>query len=316
LSGEQSALTLGRILYLGWYAPFALARRCAQEGPINIWRSNRGRRAMERAVADLPSTRQVPENAPAVFFLSGERFWYQTAFCAYSLRVHAGQPLQIIVVDDGTLTGSNAKELNRIIPGLRIIWTADLVKRLDTHLPVDRFPTLRGRRLTYPHLRKLTDVHAGSTGWKLVLDSDMLFYRRPDFVMDWMLNPDRPCHMVDVEDAYGYSNNLMEELSGAPIPSRLNVGMIGLRSEAINWDHLEIWCRTMLAREGSHYLQEQALTAMMMGNQECKIAPKEDYVVMPSRTETERPQAVLHHYVGVSKAWYYRFGWRSLLMKN
>jgi hypothetical protein len=158
----------------------------------------------------------------------------------------------------------------------------------------------------------LTDVHAGETGWKVVLDSDMLFHRRPDFLLDWLASPDRPCHMLDVGNCYGYSLKLMSDLAGAAIPERLNVGLIGLRSEAIDWERLEHWCGTMIEREGTHYLHEQALTAMLVAGGPRSAAPAEDYVVRPTRAETERPTAALHHYVAESKAWYFRFGWPAV----
>jgi len=303
--------SVGRVVYYGWHAPRGFLRKCAREGPVNLWLSARGRRAMERGAGELPPVAAaVPADAPAVHFLTGAKFWYQTAFCVHSLLVHVGRPLRVAVLDDGTLTAEHAAALRRVIPGLRVMGAAEIQNRLDEHLPAARFPTLRQRRLVYPHLRKLTDVHAGSAGWKLVLDSDMLFHRRPEFLSGWLHAPDRPCHMLDVENAYGYSAGLMAELAGTPVPDRVNVGICGLRSDAIDWDRLEHWCRVLLEREGSHYLQEQALTAMLVAGQSRAKAPAAEYVVRPTRAESLCPTAVLHHYVAESKAWYFRFGWR------
>jgi hypothetical protein len=267
---------------------------------------------MERAVRKLAPIPSAPSNAFPVFFLSGDQFWYQTIFCAYSLRVHAGCAIKVIIIDDGTLTGDQATELARIIPGTQVRWLAETTRKLDELLPCDRFPTLRRRRLVYPHLRKLTDVHVGNNGWNVVLDSDMLFYHRPNFFLDWLSGADRPFHLVDVEDAYGYSNALMTELAGATIPSRLNVGMCGLHSNSIDWDLLEAWCDNLLKREGGHYLQEQALTAMLLAGRPCAVAPQEEYIVKPDRAESENARGVVHHYVGASKLWYFRFGWKHI----
>ena len=75
---------------------------------------------------------------------------------------------------------------------------------MEAALPIARFPALRGQRLTYLHLRKITDAHAGLHGWRLVLESDMLFFRRPTALLDWCDAPASPIHMQDVQDAYGY----------------------------------------------------------------------------------------------------------------
>jgi hypothetical protein len=161
-------------------------------------------------------------------------------------------------------------------------------------------------------LRKLTDVHSGGGGWKLVLDSDMLFHGRPIFILDWLDAPDRPCHMIDVADAYGYSGDLLRELAGSDLPARVNIGICGLNSDSIDWEKLEYWCRELVAREGVLYLMDQALVAMLTAGKQCANAPAQTYIVEPNRIEAERPTAVLHHYTAESKAWYYRFAWRHI----
>jgi hypothetical protein len=119
--------------------------------------------------------------------------------------------------------------------------------------------------------------------------------------------------MVDVETCYGYSNALMTFLAQAEIPERLNVGICGLKSEDIDWEQLEHWCKTMIEQQGTHYYQEQALVAMLMAGKPCAVAPDEDYIVMPNREEVIQPKAVLHHYVADSKPWYFRYGWKHIL---
>lgn len=304
-------LGLGRMVYWLYHAPRGFVKKCVTEGSLNLWLSARGQKAMERAAGSLPPTPAAGPDTPAVTFLTGAKFWYQTAFCAVSLLRTAGRPLGVEVLDDGTLSAAHADVLSRLLPGVRIHPIAEVLARLDAFLPADRYPSLRARRLVYPHLRKLTDVHAGLTGWRLVLDSDMLFHHRPDELLGWLASPDRPCHMLDVDNAYGYSPGLMAELAGGPVPDRVNVGVCGLKSNDINWDQLEKWCRLTLEREGSHYLQEQALTALLVSGGEWLALKESDYVVRPTAPETKRPTAALHHYVAESKAWYFRFGWRK-----
>jgi hypothetical protein len=221
--------------------------------------------------------------------------------------------LRPVVLDDGTLDKSMQDALRRVFPHIRFDLRPAIEERLDRCLPASRFPTLRRHRLVYPHLRKLTDVHAGLTGWRLVLDSDMLFFRKPAFLLDWLADPQRPVHMIDVAPSYGYSPALLGELAGAPLAERLNVGVIGLQSNAVDWDRLEAWCRTLLEQHGSHYLLEQGLTAMLLAGQACAAAPEADYVALPSSREVRQPRAVMHHYVAESKTAYFRYGWRRVL---
>ncbi len=314
LRGLARRLGLGKLLYRTFHVPVGLLRKCRREGFGNLLLSYQGRLRMEAAAGRLPPVGK-PGNGPAleVHFLSGRRFWYQTCFCASSMIRHSPVLVRPVVYDDGTLDRACEGLIRRALPQVRVVSAASIQENLDRALPASRYPTLRQRRLVYPHLRKLTDIHAGSRGWKLVLDSDMLFFREPRFLLDWLRAPERPCHMLDVESAYGYPVGLMAELAGVPIAERLNVGVCGLRSEDIDWNRLEFWCRSLIERAGPYYYQEQALTAMLLAGRSCAISPAEDYVALPSREEVLRPRAVLHHYVAESKAWYFRYGWRHVL---
>jgi hypothetical protein len=301
---------LGKLLYQIYHAPRGFLHRCWREGPANLLLSRVGAARMESAARRLPRLPTASGDGHEIHFLTGRRFWYQTCFCAHSMMRQADVALRLVVYDDGTLDRQCQQAVRDQFPDATIILREQIESRLDEALPHSRYPALRERRLVYPHLRKLTDVHAGSKGWKLVLDSDMLFFRRPAFLLEWLRAPVGPCHMLDVDTAYGYPIPLMAELTGVAIPERVNVGVCGLRSEEIDWDRLECWCRSLQERMGPHYYQEQALTAMLLAGQPCAVAPEKDYVALPSCEEAMHPCAVMHHYVAESKAWYFRFGWK------
>ncbi|MDD2765430.1 MAG: glycosyl transferase family 2 [Opitutaceae bacterium] len=310
---------LGRAAYLFWHAPVgALKTSIAAGGPIEQWR-DRAARAKMRAAAACLAPQRLPPAAPAwpeIHFLTGEKFWDQTALCLYTLQAHASCSLRTILHDDGSASDDIVARLGRVFPYARWRRPAEAAALLDRHLDAARHPALRERWRVYPNIRKLTDVHLGARGWKLVLDSDMLFFRRPYFLLDWLRAPDRPLHATDVKDSYGYPPALLESLAGAPLPARLNVGICGLRSEDLDWDRLEIWCRRLQEAAGTSYYLEQALVAMLCAGRPCAVAPADDYRVMPTETECRDPQAVLHHYVAGSKRGYYRHAWKLALARS
>jgi hypothetical protein len=201
-------------------------------------------------------------------------------------------------------------ECIRQFPGAHIVTAEEIDAQLDAHLPASKFPTLRARRLIYPNLRKLTDVHAGARGWRLVLDSDMLIFRRPDALFSWLDRPVHPLHMADVKDAYGYTSQLLRSLALAPIPSRLNVGVCGLNSDTIEWAQLEEWNRRLIVAEGTSYYEEQALVALMLAGRSAVCLPAADYRLMPDEQECRTPTSTLHHYVDLSKRGYFRHAWK------
>ena len=218
-----------------------------------------------------------------------------------------------MIYDDGSLSGEFRAPLARLFPAARFVDRSETTARLDEILPVARFPALRERWLNYPNIRKLTDPHLGSRGWKLVLDSDLLFFHRPEFLLNWLESPVRPLHAVDCETSYGYSRPLMDELAGAPVADLVNVGLTGLNSSDLDWDRLEHWCGTLIAREHTSYYLEQALIAMLVAGRPCAIAPAADYVTLPEPPEAHDCRAVMHHYVAQAKRWYFQDNWRRTI---
>ena len=306
----------GKILYQLWHRPIGRARAIiAAGGPLEVHRTERGRREMESAARSLPLLPTAGGTPLELHLLTGRRFWYQTAFCLWSFARHAPRPLAPVIYDDGSLTDEFRAPLARLFPAARFVPRADIVARLDEHLPAARFPTLRERWLHYPNLRKLTDPHVGRAGWKLVIDSDLLFFRSPDFLLGWLDRSAQPLHAVDCETSYGYSRPLLERLAGAPLAELVNVGLTGLDSAQLDWEKLEHWTRALHAAEGTSYYLEQALIAMLLAGRDCAVAPDADYVTLPNDAEAQAARAVMHHYVAGSKRWYFRHCWRTALAR-
>jgi hypothetical protein len=297
-------MTPGQFLLKFYHTPLNRLRDSLRNGgPWEERRTELGRAEMEAAARTLPP---LPAGAGApleVHLLTGRRFWYQTAFCLWTLARHAGRPLRPVIYDDGTLTAEWQAPLARLFPAIRFVAQTETIARLDAHLPAAKFPHLRERWLNYPNIRKLTDPHAGHGGWKLVLDSDLLFFRQPDALISW----------VDCETSYGYSRPLMNELAGAPVAELVNVGLTGLNGSELDWPRLEHWCRTLIERERASYYLEQALIAMLVAGRACTIAPAADYVTLPVPPEAQGCRAVMHHYVANSKRWYFQTNWRRAL---
>ena len=308
-------LNLGELAFRYVFRPVGLVKQSIDEGgPSEQRRTEAGRIAMIAAAAGLPTMDDPGNPFPiACSYLSGEKYWYQTLFCAVSLQQQLDRRMDIVVYDDGSFTAATQERMRRVLPWIRFVDAAQVQTALDAHLPEERFPALRRRRLVYPHLRKLTDLHCPSADWTLVLDSDMLFFRRPDALLAWIENPRRPIFMQDIATAYGYSPTLLQELVGRPVPERINVGLYALDGSTIDWAQAEHWCAEQLRREGPHYLQEQALVAMLLALGDPVALPDEAYVVKPTLAEGRNPQAVMHHYVANSKRSYYQQCWRRIL---
>jgi hypothetical protein len=306
-------LSLGRIAYQLYYRPKAALKAASRRGFINSMVDQEHHRQMRRAAGELPCLDEPERESVRVHYLTGERFWHQTAFCAWTLSKYGKVNVVPVLHDDGTLDEDVVRRLRRTFPKIEVKWQVEAEQVLDRLLPRAQFPNLRGRRDVYPNLKKLTDVHVGETGWKLVLDSDMLFFRAPTELLDWLRSPNRPCHMVDSETSYGYPLDFLSRQCGASVQELVNVGITGLCSERIPWEHLEQWTAEQIDQYGAHYYQEQALIAQLVAADAPAVMPAGEYVCQPSPAEVLSPVAALHHYVASSKPGYYRHGWRHCL---
>ncbi len=308
-------LGLGKLLYKLVYTPRGFIKTTWQRGPLNRYLSHRGRQQMEAAVSHLQPLAMLSDRPTYnLYFMTGNKYWYQTCFCAYSMQQHSPVNLRPVIYDDGSLQPEQKVEILRLFPKVDIVSLERVETRLDQVLPVEAFPCLRSHRLKQPLIRKLIDFHAGETGWKLFLDSDMLFFQTPRFLLDWLAHPQNPCYMVDVKNAYGYSEPLLSRMAQGPLPQKVNIGIFGLQSEAIDWHQIESWLATFLDQEGTHYNVTQGLSCLYLTGKECAIAPQADYLLLPDRQEALHPQAVMHHYVAESKPWYFRYGWRHMTL--
>jgi hypothetical protein len=273
----------------------------------------RNREAMEQASVKLPPVTSYPDGLP-IYFLTGEKFLYQTLFCIVSLCQQSSEKFKFILVDDGSFDEKLIARITRQVTGAAVITKELIEQNLEKNLPGKNYPVLRKKREEYPHIKKLIDIHTlTAPGWKLVLDSDMLFFDAPLSVVDWLKNTTKPLHMVDCADAYGYSYELMEKLSGHKIAGKVNVGAIGLNSEAINWQKMENWVRLMEETEGRSYYLEQALSAMLVAGNDCVVLDEGEYLVNPTEEAILKHKGILHHYVDLSKKGYYNTAWRNIV---
>jgi hypothetical protein len=271
------------------------------------------RQRMQRAAFALPPLKPAAIETPVeVHFLTGRNYWYQTIFCAYSLLLHSGLQPRIVFHDDGTLSKEHADLLLRTIPNSSLRTIVETSVTISKNFPITRFPVLNKTTWNLTVMRKLTLMHAGSSGWKLFLDSDMLFVRTPKLLIDWLREPQEPCHLIDISRCYGYSDALMSSLVEGQIPGRLNAGLWGMRSEEINWKVVEHWATKLIEGEGMKYLLEQAMTAMLFAGRSSLPLPREEYVVCPRPAEAINPKAVLHHYAGDTRPLMIRHGWKRI----
>ena len=302
----------GRLLLRYWHMPYAHAAEACAVGLVPWLAERLGEAAMYQAARRLPIEIRSPATprATPIVFLTGHRYWHETLFCASSLLRTLSTPPPVRIISDGTLSSRQAAHFRHVLPHAKIISTEEVEQHIQRAFPSERFPLIRFYREQKPILRKLIDVFSISQDPQLLIDSDMLFFRRPDAVLGWLDHPREFLAMRDIKEAYGYSPLLLHELAGAPIPFAINIGFFGLAGRYLNWDNIERWIRILTESEGLKYNLCQGLGALLFAQSPHEILNAKEYIVCPSREETLHPTVVLHHYVAESKQWYRRHAWR------
>jgi len=309
------AVGMGKLYRLGIRKPVNTVKQSIREGgPLEQWRTRRGKEEMIEAAEQLPKTKPPPSPSEPmkVHFLTGADHWYQSLFCFLSLQRFCEERVTPVLYSDGSLSEVYREKFRRVVPWVEIQTLGDIEARLNKALPESEYPLLREWRHIQPLTRKITDLHAGAEGWKLLLDSDMLFFRKPQFLLDYLRQPERPCFMVDIDTAYGYSPQLRYRLADGPIPEAANIGIFGLKSESIDFDRIQRWLRVLLEEENTHYNITQGLSSLIFSGRDCAVAASDEYVVFPSLEEGKSPTVTLHHYVAESKRAYFQYGWRHV----
>lgn len=313
LNNINSIIPLGRLLYNSYYRPKGFLEKSYNRGFYNTFIDFKEKKRMEKSVFNLTSIEtRNKELVSDICFLTGSKYWYQTCFCAYSFLKYANISITPVIHSDGTLKKHHIDKIKSIFPQSRFVKKEEINEKIHRSLHPSKYPALAERRQNLNLMRKIIDVHILGRGWKLFLDSDMLFFNEPTQLIKWLKNPQSPLCMNDVIRSYGYDIHSMKDLAGGEIPDRINTGVFGFNSDFIDWDKLEFWCRELIDRYGTHYYQEQALTAMLISNTGCDYLPESEYIVKPDRDEVISPTAKMHHYVADSKPWYFRYGWKHI----
>lgn len=332
-------MTLGRLAYVLYHRPVGRLKTCLREGgPIQQWKTMKGRREMEQAAYCLTALvtsdkwrvtsasevggqisearSPISETPVEIHMLVGTRFWFMAAYALVSLQRQIDRALHVHFYDDGSLEARQPEKLRELAAEVTFHDRAGIDARIGQYLPEEKFPFIRERLRNYPNLKKLTDPHVGSSGPKLVMDADVLFFGWPKELLQWSDTPETILCATDVTESYGYSRALMEKLAGAPIPLDINVGITGLQSESLNWQELERWCRELITHEKTNYYLEQALVAMLCAQRPFTQLPLERYITGPSDTQVLVGEGVMQHYVDLSKKEYFRKVWKKFTAES
>jgi hypothetical protein len=226
--------------------------------------------------------------------------WIHFTGCAWNIVLH----------DDGTLQPPSRDALRRTFPGIKIISRADadqaMKKILQSH------PRCADYRQEHPLGLKIFDMAALEEGDRyIVVDSDVLFFRKPGAILNWCANDRSGSYFnADVAEASPVSSGEAADRLGVKLWQRVNSGICLLQRRIIDLNFCERCLAETTLLQGKIWRIEQTLFALCASHAgEGGLLPPEYEV---SLGFSASPNAVARHYVGAVRHLFYGEGMARL----
>jgi hypothetical protein len=206
----------------------------------------------------LDDTPPVPAaSAPKaeVHQLLGHRHIGMGTWSLKSLLRASEAPIGVVVHDDGSLSDEDLTFLARHIPGSRVIRRADAdaqMREMLADLPAcssfrfGNVPVTNHRGQSYNMFIMaliLFDIPLLADCDKvMILDADVLFFRRPDLIVDWVVEEDNVSSLYSVEGFRPIKQSDGTFRYDHKVARTLNSGLICMtKSQVYDLDQIEGW---------------------------------------------------------------------------
>ncbi len=235
----------------------------------------------------------------SVHMLVSSRTWDAGLLSAVSLESSSGRSWQFFFHDDGTLDERVVERILQRLPDARVVRRAEADERARNFLA--GHPKCLEHRAKHNLFLKFFDFAAWASGDRfIVLDSDVIFFRRPPEIMDWVESGSQDYrYNEDTKEKFCIPRDYLERGLGIAMWPRFNSGLVLVPKQAMNLDLAE----GLLAKfeETAHHPQffEQTLYALMGSVWGRGGALPRSYEI--SWGYFHRRGAVCRHYVGAFK---------------
>jgi hypothetical protein len=244
----------------GWGLPKKAVHklyRTLYEGP-------RRKQIASRLFALPPSPPVDPLTPFTVHMLVCRRDVVMAACTARAANLAFGTALPWVFHDDGSLRDEDEAVFQAQLPGSKVVRRPEADRVARERLAA--YPEILKYRQHQIMALKLVDVRVWGRGARLAyIDSDVLFFRRPDFILE-ALRGERPKNYFnkDIADAYVRpAGDIAREVGVRPF-DRLNAGLWVLHEEVIDLDTIEGWLKhPAFARHLYDYTLDQTFISML-----------------------------------------------------
>jgi hypothetical protein len=256
-----------------------------------------------------PYWNETPMPVP-VHVLTGANDWHLCAWMLASWFTFTEQTWRVVIHDDGTLPPTAKKTLSTLFKTARFISRSDADPAMDKLLRP--FPFCHEYRTKHPLSQKIFDIpHFCDSERFIILDSDILFYRYPSEIMQWVTSDSKECWFnEDCAEANLISTKDAWDDLGVKLWPRVNSGLCLLQKNAIDLEFCERALGETSILKGHIWRIEQTLIALC-GSRTCRggLLPKTYEVTLAKNASSD---TIARHYVGAVRDRFYAEGLAKL----
>jgi len=256
-----------------------------------------------------PFWSEAPQPVP-IHVLTGAKDWELCAWMLASFFHFTEQTWSVTIHDDGTLTSEICTQLKKLLKSVRIISRDEADTKMDKLLLP--FPFSHDYRNKHPLALKIFDMpHFCESDRLIVLDSDVLFFKYPREITNWVSKKVSECWFnEDVEEGSLISTDNAWSDLGVALWPRVNSGLCLLSKEALDLEFCERALGETSILKGHIWRVEQTLFALCASRHgKGGLLPKTYEVSLAKEASSD---CVARHYVGAVRDRFYGEGLKQL----
>jgi len=179
--------------------------------------------------------RPIAEELPtSVHLLVSSSSWHSGLLAAISFEFHSKKRWRLHIHEDGSVTQEQKAIICNVLPGARIISRMESDERMASFL--SEFPKCETHRNRHNFFLKFFDLQAFVQTEKcIVLDSDVVFFRRPNEIIEWAKSEEKSCYYnEDTQEKYFSPRKDIEPALTFPLWPRFNSGLVLIPTSAFD----------------------------------------------------------------------------------
>lgn len=310
---------------------------------LNPFLNTYGDRFLFRKITSTPPITTNPNADTEVHSAVPHRYVYAYLVALKSLlRYHAD--LSVVVHDDGSLSAADKTLIAFHLPHCRIITRTDA----DSEFEKLNNPFLSKVRNSYTSYIKLFDTSYSSRSKRvIIIDTDTIFLKRPDAIIDWIVNGGQPWYHLAPKGKMKLENSpkpnseasatkpvepqkdhiqtlIMKNLDSINATLNKNYsieqgfcsGFIGYDSTAIELEELNELFSLLYKKFGDKIFKwgsEQTTHGLLLCSKGAEALPIEEYFVFTQFNADQAKDATFVHFVGENR--FHRFIYPKLAKK-